>query len=105
MSFQIIRYFISVILLQGSESGCYSNVGFVFNKENKTEHDEEENHQVLNLHEDCFKHGTIVHEMLHTLGFYHMQSTFDRDNFVEIVWKNIKSGYDIYYFIYKYMWY
>lgn len=48
--------------------------------------------QVLNLSKGCFRHGTVVHEMLHTLGFYHMQSTYDRDDYVKINWENIKSG-------------
>lgn len=36
--------------------------------------------------------GMIIHEILHALGFYHQQSSPDRDNHVEIIWKNIKSG-------------
>lgn len=36
--------------------------------------------------------GTIQHEMLHTLGFYHMQSSHDRDDYVEIMWDNISPG-------------
>ncbi|XP_075990488.1 zinc metalloproteinase nas-4-like [Anticarsia gemmatalis] len=52
---------------------------------------------VLNLARGCFKHGTVVHEMLHTLSFYHMQSTFDRDDFVTIVWENILP---VFYFAY-----
>ncbi|XP_072936145.1 zinc metalloproteinase nas-7-like [Epargyreus clarus] len=74
------------VMIKGSANGCFSNVGY------STEEDDGEVHQVLNLAKGCFKHGTVVHEMLHTLGFYHMQSTYDRDNFVEIVWENIKSG-------------
>ncbi|CAH2100031.1 unnamed protein product [Euphydryas editha] len=77
------------VIIQGSASGCYSNVGL-----STGDHDdsEEEEDQVLNLAKGCFKHGTVVHEMLHTLGFYHMQSTYDRDDFVQIVWENIKPG-------------
>ena len=30
--------------------------------------------------------------MLHTLGFYHQQSTYDRDDYVTIMWENIKEG-------------
>ncbi|XP_047540445.1 zinc metalloproteinase nas-4-like [Vanessa atalanta] len=79
------------VTIQGSENGCYSNVGLNID-EHESGEEEEETRQVLNLAKGCFKHGTVVHEMLHTLGFYHMQSTYDRDDFVEIVWENIKSG-------------
>ncbi|XP_050352269.1 zinc metalloproteinase nas-13-like, partial [Nymphalis io] len=78
------------VIIQGSENGCFSNVGFNIDEHQSEE--EEETRQVLNLSERCFKYGTVVHEMLHTLGFYHMQSTYDRDDFVEILWENIKSG-------------
>ncbi|XP_053601535.1 zinc metalloproteinase nas-4-like isoform X2 [Plodia interpunctella] len=74
------------VIIQGSANGCFSGVGY-----NKPD-DSEEASQVLNLAKGCFKHGTIVHEMLHTLGFYHMQSAYDRDEYVEIVWDNIKEG-------------
>lgn len=33
-----------------------------------------------------------MHEFIHALGFYHMHSAYERDNFVEIVWANIQSG-------------
>ncbi|XP_034841319.1 seminal metalloprotease 1-like isoform X2 [Maniola hyperantus] len=81
------------VTIQGSENGCFSNVGLI-TKEDKEDQEEgnEEVRQVLNLAKGCFKHGTVVHEMLHTLGFFHMQSTYDRDDFVEIVWENILSG-------------
>ena len=35
---------------------------------------------------------TIMHEFMHALGLYHMQSRPDRDNYVEIKWDNIQSG-------------
>ncbi|XP_014370605.2 seminal metalloprotease 1 [Papilio machaon] len=75
------------VLIKGTSNGCFSNVGFT-----NVSEDEEEVQQVLNLAKGCFKHGTVVHEMLHTLGFYHMQSTYNRDEFVQIIWENIKSG-------------
>ncbi|CAH0722479.1 unnamed protein product, partial [Brenthis ino] len=79
------------VMIQGSANGCFSSVGF-----NTEEHEDgqegDEERQVLNLSKGCFRHGTVVHEMLHTLGFYHMQSTFDRDDFVEIIWENINPG-------------
>jgi len=40
----------------------------------------------------CFRLYTIAHEMLHALGFFHMQSASDRDDWVEIVWENIQAG-------------
>lgn len=33
-----------------------------------------------------------MHEFLHALGFYHMQSTYDRDDYVTIVRENIEPG-------------
>lgn len=69
------------IVFQGSEAGCWSSVG----RQGKG--------QVINLQNPgCLKHGTIVHEMLHAVGFYHQQSSFDRDDYVKIIWENIKAG-------------
>jgi hypothetical protein len=42
----------------------------------------------------CLRIGIIAHESLHALGFYHMQTTFDRDNYVEIKSENIQPGYE-----------
>ncbi|XP_068629081.1 seminal metalloprotease 1-like [Battus philenor] len=75
------------VQIKGTSSGCFSSVGF-----SNTSEDGDEVRQVLNLAKGCFRHGTVVHEMLHTLGFYHMQSTYNRDDFVKIIWENIKAG-------------
>ncbi|XP_048481815.1 uncharacterized protein LOC105395628 [Plutella xylostella] len=71
------------VVIQGSRRGCFSQVGY------------QGGYQVLNLSarhpvgRGCFRHGTVVHEMLHTLGFYHMQSSPDRDEFIDVLWENI----------------
>ena len=35
--------------------------------------------------------GKIQHEALHILGFLHMHTATQRDNFVEIRWNSIKN--------------
>lgn len=73
-------------LFSKAKERCYSKVG------------RRGGEQILNLQRfevgiGCFRIGTIVHELLHALGFHHMQSAHDRDNYVRINWKNIKKGY------------
>ncbi|XP_055298023.1 zinc metalloproteinase nas-13-like [Sitodiplosis mosellana] len=65
---------------QATKSGCYSNVGYIGTR------------QVLNLAKGCQFPGIIIHEIMHALGFLHMQSSFDRDKYVEILWENIEPG-------------
>lgn len=42
--------------------------------------------------EGCFRPGTILHEFMHALGFYHQQSDSDRDKYVQVVYDNIVPG-------------
>lgn len=70
---------------QGENSGCWSYVGRISGL------------QYLNLQSfdrevGCFRLYTIVHEFLHALGFFHMQSATERDEYVRIVWDKIQSG-------------
>lgn len=37
--------------------------------------------------------GTIIHELLHVLGFIHEHQRHDRDRFVRVNWANIKKQY------------
>jgi Astacin (Peptidase family M12A) len=38
---------------------------------------------------NCMAHGTILHEIMHSLGFDHLHTTPDRDYFIFINWDSI----------------
>jgi hypothetical protein len=48
--------------------------------------------QELNLEGGCVTNFITIHEFLHAIGFYHMQSAANRDNHVQIMWENIRPG-------------
>jgi Astacin (Peptidase family M12A) len=50
------------------------------------------NLQPYQLEVGCFRLYTIVHEFLHAIGIYHMQSATERDEYVRIVEENIQAG-------------
>ncbi|XP_032916602.1 meprin A subunit beta [Catharus ustulatus] len=62
-------------------SGCWSSVGNM-----------QMGLQQLSIGTNCDRIGTIEHEFLHALGFWHEQSRSDRDDYVTIVWDRIQSG-------------
>lgn len=50
-------------------------------------------YQQLNIHtKKCTRKGIVTHELLHALGFFHQQSASNRDEYVKILWENIKLG-------------
>ncbi|KAL5280490.1 hypothetical protein ACFFRR_004458 [Megaselia abdita] len=69
------------ILITNYNQGCFAYVGYL-----------RWAGQQLNLGPGCMYTGTIVHEFLHALGFYHEQSTYNRDDYVTINWQNIEKG-------------
>ncbi len=60
---------------------CFSGVGFSGATDEK----------VLNIGTGCFSLHTIIHEMMHRIGFIHEQSRPDRNSYVEIIEENIRE--------------
>jgi len=77
---------VDYVSVGGSGSGCSSNVGYLGRGQQSI------NLQYYPPGEGCFRLGTIIHEFLHTLGFYHMQSATERDEWVTILWENMQAG-------------
>lgn len=61
-----------------SSDGCWSWIGRIRGR------------QELSLARNgCVSKGTMIHEMVHAIGFTHMQNAFDRDNFITVMWENM----------------
>ncbi|XP_057296853.1 zinc metalloproteinase nas-32-like [Hydractinia symbiolongicarpus] len=65
-------------------TGCSSFVGKVTNQQP----------QPINLADGCVLNndGTVLHEMMHAMGFFHEHQRSDRDSFVTINSENIMAG-------------
>ncbi|VDD96610.1 unnamed protein product [Enterobius vermicularis] len=64
-------------LFIGKVDGCFSEVGRTSGV------------QVLSLDNGCLEYATIIHEMMHVVGFYHEHERWDRDDYIDIIWQNI----------------
>lgn len=72
----------NVIVFQNGQGTCKSYLGYIGGK------------QPIFLSEACSAHE-IAHEIMHALGFIHEQNRNDRDNYIDIIWTNIDSRYNI----------
>lgn len=70
------------ISIESSQSGCWSSVGRIGGKQEVN----------LQMPGCTTKVGTIVHELMHALGFLHEQNRSERDNWVTIMTQNIQRG-------------
>ncbi|XP_055627572.1 hatching enzyme 1.2-like [Toxorhynchites rutilus septentrionalis] len=68
------------ISIQNAPNGCWSAIGRTGGK------------QILNLQSGvCLRQtGTILHEIMHALGFFHEHNRYDRERFVKINAQNIR---------------
>ncbi|XP_053959335.1 seminal metalloprotease 1-like [Anastrepha ludens] len=73
------------VAIYSKTGGCYTAVGY----QAKVQTMNLENYPIG---EGCFRPGTILHEFMHALGFYHQQSDSDRDSYITVHYENIVPG-------------
>ncbi|CAL4061490.1 unnamed protein product [Meganyctiphanes norvegica] len=63
-------------------NGCHSNIGRVASH----------NGQVVSIGQGCKQMHTVAHEVGHAIGFHHEQCRTDRDDYITVLYENIKPG-------------
>nr|XP_012146511.1 PREDICTED: zinc metalloproteinase nas-13-like isoform X4 [Megachile rotundata] len=71
------------IRITAGNSGCWSSVGRIGGQQDVN----------LQVPGCLVKKGTVIHELMHAVGFLHEQSRFERDEYVTIQWQNILNGH------------
>jgi len=71
------RFYIRFIRGQG----CYAYIGMI----NRAA-------QTVSIGSGCQSIGIIIHELMHTIGFYHEQARRDRDSFIRINLNNVPAS-------------
>jgi hypothetical protein len=74
------------VIFTNRYKGCWSYVGM------------QRDGQFINLQiPQCIQFGTILHVLLHTLGFFHEHVANVRNNWVKIYWENIEDNKKVYF--------
>ncbi|KAL7741425.1 hypothetical protein ACLKA6_000753 [Drosophila palustris] len=76
---------VAYVRITANPGGCYTAVGYQGAPQQM-------NLEIYPLGEGCFRPGTILHEFMHALGFYHEQSSALRDDYIDVVEENIVPG-------------
>nr|XP_029707783.1 astacin-like metalloprotease toxin 2 [Aedes albopictus] len=78
------KYEVGYVRIIAESSGCWADTG------------RSPGVSELNLGPGCFEsEGTVLHELMHTLGFLHQHTRPDRDQYVQILYENIIQSPEI----------
>lgn len=78
----LVYVFLHHIRTRNVSSRCCSFVGFL-----------NYGRQLVSIGQYCLNHATILHEIGHTIGFWHEQSRPDRDEHVSVLLYNVHPRY------------
>ncbi|XP_078383090.1 meprin A subunit beta-like isoform X2 [Oculina patagonica] len=67
-----------------ASNGCSSRIGKKYFEPGR---------QTISIGNGCNALSTVIHELMHAIGFFHEQARSDRDKYVKIYWENIVQGF------------